>query len=299
MPSPFKSHPESRAVLPGQRYELTVMNADGTGREVIFEADAVFESPNWHPDGDTIQFNAGGELWRINADGSGLTKIETGAVTGINNDHVVSPDGKTIYISSEDGHIYSLPNEGGEPKRVSNIHKTPFHYYLHGVSPDGQTLIHVAVEGKSPRRINIFTLPATGGPDTRLTDVDYQLDGAEFSPDGEWIYFNSEGSGRRNNHMQCYRMRPNGHGVEQLTDDERINWFPHPSPDMSTCVYISYPSGTQGHPANMDVQLKTMTPDGRNHREILSLFGGQGTLNVNSWAPDSRRFAYVAYPIYS
>lgn len=299
MSSPFQRHPQFRAPLPGQQSELTTINADGSGREVIFATDDIIESPNWHPDGDTIQFNSGGELWRINVDGSGLAKIETGSVTGVNNDHVVSPDGRTIYVSSEDGHIYALPNEGGEARRVSNVHQTPFHYYLHGISPDGKTLIHVAVEGTSPRRINIFTLPIAGGPDTRITDVHYQLDGGEFSPDGKWIYYNAEREGGRAGHSQCYRMHIDGRHVEQLTDDERVNWFPHPAPDMSTCVYISYPADTLAHPANMEVELKTMTSDGRNHREIVSLFGGQGTINVNSWAPDSRRFAYVAYPVFS
>jgi hypothetical protein len=28
----------------------------------------------------------------------------------------------------------------------------------------------------------------------------------------------------------------------------------------------------------------------------IAVPGGQGTINVNSWAPDSRRFAYVSYP---
>lgn len=299
MPSPFKRTAEFRELLPGQRAELTLINADGTGREVIFSADETFEAPNWHPDGETIQFNAGGELWRIRADGTGLERIDTGGVTGINNDHVVSPDGRTIYVSSEDGHIYAVPNEGGAARRVSNTHTTPFHYYLHGVSPDGATLIYVAVEGSNPRRINIFAIPSAGGPDTRITDVAYQLDGSEFSPDGKWIYYNAERDGGRPGHAQCYRMRLDGSGIEQLTHDERVNWFPHPAPDMSTCVYISYAAGTLAHPPNHEVQLRTMTRDGRNHRELVSLFGGQGTINVNSWSPDSRRLAYVAYPIFS
>jgi TolB protein len=28
------------------------------------------------------------------------------------------------------------------------------------------------------------------------------------------------------------------------------------------------------------------------------VFGGQGTINVNSWSPNSRRFAFVAYPVH-
>jgi Tol biopolymer transport system component len=259
----------------------------------------VIEAPNWTPDGKALIFNAGGEIWRIAADGSeGPARIETGAIRDLNNDHVLSPGGQTVYLSSNDGHLYSVPVTGGEPRRVSNIHTTPHHYYLHGISPDGATLAYVAVEGPAgQKRINIFTIPAAGGPDTRLTDLSAPHDGPEYSPDGAWIYFNSERASTRAGHAQCFRMRVDGSGVEQLTFDERVNWFPHLSPDGKSIVYISYPEGTLGHPADKDVILRFMHPDGSGQRDIVAFFGGQGTINVNSWAPDSKRFAYVAYPI--
>ncbi len=286
-----------RRLQPGQRSELTVINADGGGRRVVFTADEVIEAPNWTPDGIALIFNAGGELWRIAADGAGEPqRIDTGTLRDLNNDHVLSPDGQTIYVSSDDSHLYALPVGGGEPRRVSNTHEHRHHYYLHGISPDGTTLSYVAVEqdagGKT--RVNIFTLPAAGGPDTRLTDLDLPHDGPEYSPDGKWIYFSSERASP--GHAQCFRMRPDGTGVEQLTFDARVNWFPHPAPNGSTVVYLSYPPGTQGHPADKDVILRSMDPGGGNERELVRLLGGQGTINVNSWAPDSQRFAYVAYP---
>jgi Tol biopolymer transport system component len=152
------------------------------------------------------------------------------------------------------------------------------------------------VEGQGMgRRINLFTIPARGGPDTRLTDLDKPHDGPEYSPDGEWIYFNSERASDRPGHAQIFRMRPNGTGIEQLTSDVRVNWFPHISPDGEQVVYISYPEGTLGHPADRQVILRLMSPDGGNIRDLAAFNGGQGTINVNSWAPDSRRFAYVAY----
>jgi Tol biopolymer transport system component len=300
MPSPFTR--KGRTLLPGQRSELTIINADGSGRKVIFEtADEIIEAPNWHPSGEFLVFNAGGEIWRINMDGSGLRKIETGTIRDLNNDHVLSPDGSTIYLSNQiDGALYAVCIEGGTPRKVSNDHKTPFHYYLHGISPDGKTLSYVAVEGPPQRRrVNMFTIPAAGGSDTRLSDVDYPNDGPEYSPDGKWIYFNAERVAKQPGHAQCFRMHPDGSHIEQLTFDERVNWFPHISPDGKTIVYISYPPGTLGHPADKDVEFKTMTPDGKDHRVIVSFFGGQGTINVNSWAPDSKRFAYVAYPVWN
>jgi Tol biopolymer transport system component len=298
MPVPFTR--KGRALLPGQVSELTVIDRDAGEPRVVFTADEIIEAPNWTPDGKTLIFNAGGEIWRIPADGSSAPKkIETGTIRDLNNDHVLSPDGEIIYLSNQsDGALYSVPIAGGQPRKISNDHAEPHHYYLHGVSPDGRTLSYVAVEGPAgKKRANIFTIPAAGGPDTRITDVDYPNDGPEYSPDGKWLYFSGEKAAKRPGHAQCFRMQLSSGGVEQLTFDDRVNWFPHVSPDGNWIVYISYPEGTTGHPADKAVILRVMTAEGRDERDLVSFNGGQGTINVNSWAPDSRRFAYVAYPI--
>lgn len=290
-----------RMLAEGQISCLTVIDVESGTRTVIFEAGEVIEAPNWTPDGEALIFNAGGELWRI--DHQGMTaprKIDTGRLRDLNNDHVLSPDGRTIYASSDDGHLYAVPAGGGEPMRVSNHHETPFHYYLHGISPDGGTLAYVAVEGTGEgRRVNLFTIPAGGGPDRRLSDISKPNDGPEFSPDGEWICFNSERASDRPGHAQIFRMRPDGSGIRQLTFDDRVNWFPHLSPDGAWMAYLSYPPGTLGHPADRDVILRLMPADGGAPRDLASFFGGQGTINVNSWAPDSRRLAFVMYPVRS
>jgi len=145
--------------------------------------------------------------------------------------------------------------------------------------------------------VNIFTITAAGGPDLRLTQLSVPNDGPEYSPDGKWIYFNSELAASRPGHAQIFRMRASdGTDIEQLTFDRRVNWFPHPSPDNQTIAFLSYPEGTVGHPPDKDVQLRLMTPLGGEQRTLASFFGGQGTINVNSWAPDSQRLAFIAYP---
>ena len=76
-----------------------------------------------------------------------------------------------------------------------------------------------------------------------------------------------------------------------------MNWFPHLSPDGSRLVHLSYAPGVEGHPANHGVLLRVARADAWNPEDVVAPFGGQGTLEVNSWAPDSRRFAYVDYPL--
>lgn len=298
MPSSSPFARRGRQLQPGQRSELTIINADGSGRQVILVADEIIEAPNWTSDGLALIFNAGGELWRIGADGAGLAKIDTGKLRDLNNDHVLAPDGKSIYVSSDDSHLYVLPITGGEPKRISNTHPERHHYYLHGISPDARTLVYTGVNmhnGNSWGKVNIWTIPAAGGPDTALTNVLVPNDGAEYTPDGKWIWFNSEQGSP--GHAQIFKMRADGSELTQVTFDERVNWFPHFSPDGQSIVYLSYPEGTQGHPPDKAVILRFMKPDGTGTRDVVAFNGGQGTINVNSWAPDNRRFGYVAYPV--
>jgi TolB protein len=278
-----------RSLRPGQRSELYVVDVATNTHRLVFTSDEVlFEAPNWLPDG-TLVVNGNGLLFRV---GDTLEEIELGGVPPINNDHVVSPDGRTVYVSANDGHVYAVPIEGGPGRRVTNDRGPGYHHYLHGISPDGTTLAYIGLEWVDEKRItNVWTIPAAGGADVQVTDDEFADDGSEYGPDGEWIYFNSERAGQ----AQLFRIK--GGAVEQLTNDERVNWFPHPAPDGSAVAYVSFPPGTEGHPADIDdVRLRLLTNDG-DIRELTTLFGGQGTMNVPSWSPDSASFAYVTYPL--
>jgi Tol biopolymer transport system component len=274
---------------------------DGADNRVVYQTSEHIEAPNWSPDGKWLVFNSKGRLWRIPADGSAKPEpIATGDVKGVNNDHVLSPDGQTIYFSA-DGHLYAVPFAGGQPRRISNDQspERKFKHYLHGVSPDGKTLAYTGVEAAgddASGRLDLYTIPSAGGADTRLTNTPMPDDGPEYSSDGKWIYFNSELNAKVPGHSQCYRMAPDGTGIEQLTRDERVNWFPHVSPDGNWVVYISFPPGTLMHPANKAVILRRMKPDGSAQADIIGFNGGQGTINVNSWSPDGKHFAFVVYP---
>lgn len=289
----------ARVLLPGQRAELVVADvAAGTLRTVYTSDTLLFEAPNWTPDGRWLVVNGDGRLFRLPANGSGEPEpIDLGGVPEINNDHVVAPDGRYVYVSAADGHIHRVGWYEAAPLRVTadQAPERGFRHYLHGISPDGGTLAYVGTENSGQRRL--YTRPVRGGADTLVGDGFSPADGPEFGPDGEWLYFNSEIASTAPGHAQLFRVRPDGSGLTQLTHDERVNWFPHVSPDNTLIAYVSFPPGTLGHPENVPVTVRLMGTDGAGRRDIASVFGGQGTMNVPSWAPDGQRFAFVAYPV--
>ena len=275
----------------------------GESRVLATSNEMLFEAPNWHPDGRSIMVNGAGTLFRVDArEPSGLEPIPTTGLPPLNNDHVISADGRWSYVSANDGHLYRIPWEGGHAERLSRD-KDPdrsFRHFLHGVSPDGRTLAYVgteAVAGDEWARRALWLLDLETGEERLIGDGYSPADGPEFSHDGSAVYFNSEVASTRPGHAQLFRHDLATGAVAQLTFDDRVNWFPHPSPDGRGVAYLSYPPGTVGHPANLDVVLRLIELSTMRTTDLVELFGGQGTINVPSWAPDSRQLAYVAYPI--
>lgn len=273
---------------------LEIIDVASGKRTVLKEFPFRMEAPNWTADGQWLIYNSGGKLYKISPDAPGEPQqINTGIATRCNNDHVLSSDGKQIAISSgtqEDGRsrVWTLPIEGGEPKLITPLAPS----YLHGWSPDMKTLAYCAERNGN---FDVYIIPADGGEEQRLTTAEGLDDGPEYSPDGKYIWFNSVRSGL----MQVWRMKADGSEQTQMTFDENRNvWFPHISPDGKTVVYISYAKedvAPGDHPANKDVELSIIPAGGGQPGVVARLFGGQGTINVNSWAPDSKRFAFVSY----
>ncbi len=293
---------DERKLLPGQIAQVMIASTTGEPPAEVFRTDEmIIEAPNWTHDGRWLILNGDGKLWRLASDGSsGLEQIELAGVPALNNDHVLAPDGRHVFVSANDWHIYKADLNGGPVRRITNDHEMPFMHFLHGVSPDGETLAYIGLEPEEDHwwaRANIFLIPAGGGPDRRLTAGSEPFDGCEYSPDGQWIYCNTELFSDAAGHAQIARLRPDGTDLQQLTFDERVDWFPHISPDGDQVLFVSFPPGTTGHPANLPVELKLVRAGNWDSIETLvQTFGGQGTCNVNSWAPDSTRFAYVSYP---
>lgn len=275
---------------------LEIYDIETDTRTVLAEFPNVISAPNWSPDGKYLLYNSGGMLYRFCLSDYGITPVDTGFARGCNNDHVISADGRVIALShqtAEDGmsRIYTMPADPGRgevPRLITPLAPS----YLHGISPDGKTLAYCAQRNG---KYDIYTIPADGGVETRLTYAEGLNDGAEYDSRGEYIWFCSVRSGL----MQVWRMRSDGSEQTQMTFDTEWNtWFPHISPDLKKVVMLSYRRGDlkpDEHLGGKHVELRIMDADGGNVRTLASVFGGQGTINVNSWSPDSRRFAYVTY----
>ena len=282
----------------------TLLTVDIGTRHVdtVLAMDRHFEAPNWSPDGRYFVVNSGGRLYRVTPSGKRLEEIPTGFATRLNNDHGFTPDGKFFILSHhaaehvEDpaqdwlaSSVYVMPVDGSAaPRKVTS--KAPS--FWHGVSPDGGTLAYV---GRRGGEWDIYAIPTAGGEERKLTSCRGLDDGPDYSHDGAFIYYNSFCSGR----MQIWRMRSDGSGPEQLTRDRYSNWFPHPSPDGRWLVYLAYLEDQgEAHPFGRQVKLRLMNLHDHSIRDLTApFFGGQGTINVPSWSPDSRRVAFVAYAV--
>lgn len=260
--------------------------------------DRIIEAPNWLKKEECILFNSEGHIYAFDLKTGTEKLIDTGICDNCNNDHVVSPDERFIAVSHGPkeafwaSRVYVLPMEGGEPRLVTP--NTPS--YLHGWSPDGAELSYCAFrEHDGQMEVDIYTIPVEGSEEVRLTQGGFN-DGPEYSPDGRYIWFNSTRTGL----MQIWRMERDGSDQKQMTFNERNNWFAHVSPDGNKVVYLSYRKGdleANEHLPNMQVELWVMDSDGSNPRRLTSLFGGQGSINVNSWAGDSRHLAFISYEL--
>ena len=294
---PFELSPAQVWDRSGDKSFLEIFDIETGKSELLDEFDRVIEAPNWSADGKFLTFNSEGRIYKYEIASGDVSEVPSYFVDNCNNDHVLSPDGEGLYVShhtKEDGlsRLYKIFFDGRMPELVTPLAPS----YLHGITPDGKALAYCAERNGE---YDIYTIPAVGGNEIQLTSALGLNDGPEYDRDGEFIWFNSVRTGR----MQAWRMKADGSEQTQMTFDAHSNtWFPHISPDRTKVVMLAYHERDVRpgeHVPNKNVEIRLMTGSDKigwsEPRTILKLFGGQGTINVNSWAPDSKRFAYVRY----
>ena len=279
------------AQVPAFHSKVAIFDIATRQSRIVYEQDGIVEAPNWSRDGKFLLINKDGGLFRLTLDGK-TDRIPLSADYRCNNDHDLSPDGKRIAFSA------STPDVRQSRVFVANADGTDVRLltpdapsYFHGWSPDGKWLAFV---GRRDGKFELFRVSADGGKEERLTAEGGYDDGPEYSPDGRHIWFNSTRTGL----MQVWRMETDGSNPTQMVHEDANCWFPHVSPDGKQVVYIVYKKDEVApgdHPANKNVEIRLVSAAGGESRTVAKLFGGQGTMNVNSWSPDSRTIAFVSY----
>jgi Tol biopolymer transport system component len=268
---------------------IETVTVASTDAHVTYAGPGRIESANWTKDGASLLFTSDGRIRRVPVDGGKPEVVDTGSATHVNSFHGVSPDGTMLAFSDESGpgkrsQVYVGPVAGGAPKRI--VEQGPA--WWKAWSPDGKTILFTALRaGKT----DIYSIPAAGGAETRLTNGQGLSDNPEFTPDGKFIYFNSDRSGS----MQVWRMAADGSGPEQATPNGLSNWWPHLAPNGRTMVVLSYEGA--GPPVDKDVALRIFNPANKNFTFLAKLVGGRGAIDAPCWAPDGRRLAFVSYQL--
>lgn len=280
-------------LVPYKQYlgsSIEILDLETQNSRIVYQSPKSLQAPNWMLDGKNLLYNSEGLLYKFDLKTNTPTVFNTGTAKKNNNDHVLSFDGKWVAISSADETGNSIgwvvSTKGGEPLRMNKIGPS----YMHGWSPDGKYLVFC---GERNKEYDVYRIPSAGGPEERLTNSPGLDDGPEYSPDGKYIYFNSVRSGL----MQVWRMKADGSEQTQLTNDDYNNWFPHISPDGKWIEYITFLKSEVSpgdHPFYKHVYLRIMPVGGGPSKVIAYLYGGQGTINTPSWAPDSKHLAFVS-----
>jgi Tol biopolymer transport system component len=280
-----------------------------------------------HPFVDTWAAKQGGsdevrsEIYIMNADGSGQTRLTTNPQTAHFNP-AWSPDGTQIaYAAGPAGHL-QISLMGPDGSTATQLTESTGDNWAPAWSPDGRSIAFTSGRDGNPE---IYLMNADGSGQTRLTNNTAQDSFPTWSPDGHTIAFTSNRDGRR----QVYEMRPHGSGQARLTDNKSEDSFPAWAPDGRTIAFMSQRHGqdeiyvmnadgsgsTRLTNDNANDRFPRWSPDGRtitlvsnrdSNWDIYTMNAdGSGQTNltkspgmedsgVRSWSPDGRKIAFNA-----
>jgi Tol biopolymer transport system component len=175
-----------------------LVRVDLQGRaSVLIDSARAYAHPRFSPDGKRLAFEittpAGSDIWTTDLVSHALERLTNG---GINDRPEWSPDGRrVVYASSRDtpGSIWSQPADAsGEATRVfaatEQIREVVF-------TPDGQTVVYRVDARKTNRDIWMVSLTGDRTPVPLLTSPHDEKE-PRVSPDGKWLAYVSDESGR-------------------------------------------------------------------------------------------------------
>lgn len=231
----------------------------GPARFVAVVADP--HSLAWSPDGQWLALVSGNDQFAVGTAQLGnkgpsvivLVPVAAGRIVPITRNRALnvspawSPDSRhVLFVSNRDGarDVYSIRIGGsglpiGDPSRLT----TGLNAHSISLSADGTRLAYSVYTS----RANVWALPlpvagsVSADRATQITTGNQTVEEMALSPDGRWLYFDSDRSGN----ADIYRMPVAGGEAEQLTTNPADDFSPSVSPDGRWVAFHSLRYGSR------------------------------------------------------
>jgi len=190
----------------GRLRELVV--ADGTTMTPLPIQPRMFEQPSFAPDGKrfVVRTMEGGENSGLWTGEIGRTALMRLTMTNIGPESPIwSPDGERIAFvagATSDGKQWVFIKRADDAGATTPVWQSPNHSHVGDWSPDGSTLAMMVSDPTSLG--DLWIVPVAGGSPSPWLNTPASEREPRFSPDGRWLAYTSNESGRDEVYVRPY-----------------------------------------------------------------------------------------------